>query len=192
MDFAELVKRNRSYRRFDQSRKVSDEELLMMIEAARMTPSSRNIQPVRYILCNDESTNMKIFPNLAWAGYLTDWDGPEEGERPAAYIIQLYDRTYQGNFTFDAGVTAQTILLQAAECGLGGCIIASAKRENLARILDIDTSAYEIAYVIAIGKPAEKVVLEEMKDNNYKYWRDTEGTHHVSKREISQLIVKKI
>ena len=45
-----------------------------------------------------------------------------------------------------------------------------------------------IRYVLALGKPKETVVLESMKNEDYKYWRDAAGVHHVPKRDPETLI----
>lgn len=189
MKVLDLIKKSRSYRRFDESRTVAAEHLRQMIEAARFSPSSRNIQPIKYVICNSPEVNSEIFSTLGWAGYLTDWDGPAEGERPAAYIIQLLDTDIAGNCSCDNGITAQSILLQAVELGYGGCIIASVKRERLSNILGID-ARYPIIQVIALGVPVENVVVDDMVNNDYKYWREENGTHHVPKRTVDELILK--
>lgn len=181
---------NRSYRRFDESRQVTTEELHEMIDAARLSASARNAQPLKYFLANTKETNDKIFPALAWAGYLTDWPGPEPGERPSGYIIQLHDTTIPGKYFCDDGIAAQSILLTAVDKGLGGCIIASVKKEQLSQDLDLP-GHLEIIQVIALGKPAEKVVIEEMKAGDIKYWRDENDVHHVPKRPLEELIINK-
>lgn len=184
-----LILQNRSYRRFDESRQIAGEELREMIDAARLSASARNAQPLKYFLSNAPETNAKIFPSLAWAGYLPDWSGPEPGERPAAYIVQMHDTSIPGKYFCDDGIAAQSILLTAVEKGLGGCIIASVKRAQLAGLLDLP-GHLEIIQVIALGKPAEKVVIEEMKAGDIKYWRDKNGVHHVPKRPLEELIFK--
>lgn len=190
MKVLDLIKKSRSYRRFDESKPIKDEELNLMIEAARFSPSSRNIQPIKYVVSNSAEMNSKIFSTLGWAGHLTDWDGPAEGERPAAYIIQVLDTEIAGNCSCDNGITAQSILLQAVELGYGGCIIASVKREGLSNILGLEPR-YSIIQVIAFGVPVEKVVVDDMENNNFKYWREENGTHHVPKRTVEELILKR-
>ena len=78
----DLVIKNRSYRRFYQDVPVSLETLRELVDLARLSPSGRNAQPLRYILCNEPEKNALIFKHLAWAGSLKDWPGPVEGERP--------------------------------------------------------------------------------------------------------------
>jgi len=145
---------------------------------------------LKYILASDPEKNGLIFPHLAWAGYIKDWPGPEEGERPSAYIIILGDRTIVKDFGCDHGIAAQSILLGAVERGLGGCIIGSIQREKLMKSLGIPDQ-FQILLVLAIGKPREMVVIETVgEDGAIKYWRDEEGVHHVPKRSLSEIILK--
>ncbi|MFP4060866.1 MAG: nitroreductase family protein [Bacteroidales bacterium] len=189
MNIKELVLKNRSYRRFDQSHAISIETLKGFIELARISPSAKNAQPLKYILSNEAKKNEQIFECLAWAGYLKEWAGPMEGERPSAYIVMMADHSITDNYFCDHGIAAQSILLGAVEKGLGGCIIASVQRKKLAEILQLP-GHLEIVQVISLGKPVEKVVLEEMgKDGNFEYWRDAESVHHVPKRKLDDLII---
>lgn len=184
----DLVVKNRSYRRFYQDHKISISELKELIELARLTPSGRNLQPLKYFLSADIKTNEKIFSTLAWAGYLKDWDGPEEGEKPTAYVVILGDTRLTKNYYCDHGIVSQTILLGAVEKGLGGCIFASIKREKLKDLLKIDDH-FEVLLVLAIGKPKEQVVIEEVKEDDIKYYRDKNNVHHVPKRSLDDLII---
>ncbi|MEN6571027.1 MAG: nitroreductase family protein [Anaerolineaceae bacterium] len=185
----ELVLRNRTYRRFDQSARIAPETLRELIDLARLTPSARNAQPLKYLLVSSEGGCETVFPHLAWAGYLKDWPGPREGERPAAYIVMLGDTGLSSSFAMDAGIAAQTILLGAVEKGLGGCIIASVARKELMPALEIPAQ-FEVLYVLALGKPVENVTIESMgKDGDIKYWRDTNQGHHVPKRSLDELIL---
>ncbi|MGC9343624.1 MAG: nitroreductase family protein [Bacteroidales bacterium] len=185
----ELILKNRSYRRFEEDHEVNREDLFDMIDSARLSASARNSQPIKYAISIERELNALIFPNLAWAGYLKDWPGPEPGERPSAYIIQLHDTRIEGNYLCDDGIAAQSILLTAVEKGLGGCIIASVKKESLSKVLGLP-DYLKIIQVIALGKPAEKVVIEDVKDNDIKYWRDENGVHHVPKRSVEELVWK--
>lgn len=186
----DLILKNRSYRRFHENIKVSKEILLEWIDLARQSPSGKNMQPLKYLLSYEPETNNKIFPNLGWAGYLKDWPGPQEGERPAAYIVMLLDTDVRKEIDCDHGIAAQSILLGAVESGFGGCIIHNIKKDALAEALKIP-ERYKILMCIALGKPGEKVVLEKLgRDGSIKYWRDAESTHHVPKRPMEEIIVK--
>ena len=185
----QLIEKNRSYRRFYQSHAVNTQTLTELVELASLAPSGRNMQPLKYLLSSDAELNAKIYPTLAWAGYIKDWNGPKEGERPAAYIVQLGDTLLSKNYFCDQGFAAQNILLGAVELGLGCCVIASVKRKELTQILQLPEHL-EILQVIAIGKPKETVVLEKMTDG-IEYWRSEDGVHHVPKRGVDELIVLK-
>jgi len=184
----DLILKNRSYRRFYQDHKISIEELTELVNLARLSPSGKNLQPLKYFLSVDDVTNEKIFSTLAWAGYLKDWDGPEEGEKPSGYIIILGDTRLTKNFMCDHGIVSQSMLLGAVEKGLGGCIFGSIKREKLKELLKIENH-FEVLLVIAIGKPKEKVVIEKVIDNNIKYFRDENQTHYVPKRNLKEIII---
>ncbi|MBW2064205.1 MAG: nitroreductase family protein [Deltaproteobacteria bacterium] len=188
-NFREMVIQNRSYRRFDETHRITRETLVELIGLARCTASAANLQPLKYILSYEKGTNDLVFPCLAWAGYLKDWDGPAPGERPTAYVVILHDETITKNVGCDHGISAQTILLGAVERGLGGCMIGSVKKDFLREKLDIPDHL-KILLVIALGKPAEKVVLEDVKPGgDIKYWRDENSVHHVPKRTLDELII---
>jgi nitroreductase len=185
----ELVLRNRSYRRFDESCRIERETLVELIGLARCTPSAANRQPLKYILSSDQKINDRIFPCLAWAAYLKDWDGPASGERPTAYIIILIDEGIAKDWWCDDGIAAQTILLGAAEKGLGGCMIGSIDKERLRQALHIPEHL-KIRLVVALGKPAEQVRLEDLAPGgDIRYWRDEKDVHHVPKRTMEEIIV---
>lgn len=190
MVLKDLVEKNRSYRRFYEE-PIPAETVKELIALARITPSTANSQALKYRLVYTPEENAKVFQTLSWAGALPDWDGPEEGERPSAYIIILCDQTLGKNKTTDDGIAAQTILLGAVEKGLGGCMLANVKRKELAEALQIDTERFTIDLVLALGKPKETVVLVDLPENgDTRYYRDNEQVHYVPKRSLEDLLVK--
>jgi nitroreductase len=185
----DLVVATRSVRRFHQSTAVDLETLRQLVDLARLSASAANLQPLKYILSCDPERNATIFPLLAWAGYLKDWPGPVEGERPAAYIVILGDKDLRQSFDCDHGIAAQSILLGATERGLAGCIIASIQRRELREALAIPEHL-EILLVLALGRAKEKVVIEPVgPEGDIKYWRDADGVHHVPKRALEEIVV---
>ncbi|MFC1798493.1 nitroreductase family protein [Thermodesulfobacteriota bacterium] len=189
MALRELIEKNRSYRRFVQSHPIERGKLEEMVDLARLSASAANLQPLKYYLSNDARTNRQIFDCLAWAAYLKDWPGPSEGERPSAYILILGDTTISKNVICDQGIAAQSILLGAVEQSIGGCIVATIRKKKLAAALSLPEQ-YEIMLVIALGKPAETVEIENMdSDGNIKYWRDEHQVHHVPKRSLAEIIL---
>ena len=185
-----LILKNRTFRRFHENVAVDAATLRELVDLARCSASGGNLQALKYILSCDPQKNAVIFPNLAWAGYLKEWPGPTEGERPSAYIIILGDTEISRTFGCDHGIAAQSIMLGAAEKGLGGCMIGSIQRKRLRAALAIP-DRYEILLVLALGKPREKVQIEPVVDSSdIKYWRDAAGVHHVPKRSLDEIIVE--
>lgn len=187
MDFKELVRKNRSYRRFEQGVRISREELVELVDTARMTPSGANRQPLRYRLVNDPAVCADVYQTLGWAGYLKDWDGPVEGERPSAYIVLLAGENVSS--ATDEGIVAQTLLLGAVAKGYGGCMLGNVKRDALAKVLDLP-AGMAIKLVVALGKPKEEIILDEIRaDGDIKYYREPNQVHHVPKIALDDLIV---
>ena len=184
----ELIIETRTFRRFIQKAWIGRSTLRRLVDLGRLSASGGNLQPLKYYLSADQKLNALIFPCLKWAGYLRDWPGPSEGERPSAYIIILGDTTISRGFGCDYGIAAQSIMLGATESGLGGCIIGSIDRALLRKALKI-SNRYEILIVLALGKPKEKVLLERVSGGNIKYWRDSKGKHHVPKRSLNEIII---
>ncbi|MBM3155054.1 MAG: nitroreductase family protein [Chloroflexi bacterium] len=185
----EIADRNRSYRRFHQEVAIELETLKELVDLARLSASAMNLQPLKYYLSCEPQKNALIFQHIGWAAYLKDWHGPAEGERPSAYIIILGDTEISKAFGCDHGIAAQSILLGATEKGLGGCMIATVRRQELSQALGIP-QRYEILLVIALGKPKEKVVIDSVgADGDIRYWRDSQGVHHVPKRSLDDIII---
>ena len=186
---ADLIRKNRSCRRFHEEHAVGLETLKELVNLGRLSASGANLQPLKYILSRDLKTNADIFSCLTWAAYLQNWPGPEEGERPAAYIVVLCDNNISQDAGCDHGIAAQSILLGAREKGLAGCMLGAINRKKLRELLHIPPQL-AILLVLAVGKPKEQVVLETVEANGaIRYWRDREGAHHVPKRKLEDIII---
>ncbi len=184
----QLAARSRTFRRFDENQRVAKSTLRSLVNLARLSPSGGNLQPLKFMLLNNPRHKALVFPCLAWAGYFPDWPGPAAGERPAAYILILGDTAIRKDFGCDHGIAAQSIMLGAAEAGLGGCIIGSINRPRLRRALRLP-ARYEILLALALGRPRETVILETARRGAIKYWRDNQARHHVPKRPLSEMIL---
>ena len=185
----DLILKNRSYRRFYQDKLIETSTLRELVDLARLSPSGRNIQSLKYILANTEDKNNKIYEYIHWAGYYKDWDGPKEGEKPSAYIVVVKDNSLGMSMIQDQGIAVQSMLLGAVEKGIGGCIIGNIEKKNISEILKLDEK-YEIVLVLALGYPNEEVVIEEINETgDVKYWRDEKEVHHVPKRTLDELIL---
>ena len=185
----DLVLKNRSYRRFYQDVTISDSDLFNFVDLARLAPSAKNNQPLKYYISNTSKINSEIFKTLTWAGYLKDWAGPIEGEKRAAYIIVFIDKNITDNNYCDHNLAVQNILLGAVEKGYGGCIIAAFNRQKIIEITNTPKNT-EPLLVIALGKPKEKINIYEINPgDDIKYWRNSEKVHQVPKRKLNDIII---
>ncbi len=190
-EFHELVRSSRTVRRFDEGSRVTREQLLGLVDAARLAPTGNNTQLLRFHVVDDPKTVEHCAASHGWAALFKDWDGPKPGERPTGYIAVCAPVGATGSAirNLDAGIAAQTIMLAARSEGLGGCIVKSF-RPSLADDLGISRQGYEILVLLAIGVPAERVVLEGVDpDHGTHYWRDEKGTHHVPKLPLGGLLI---
>ncbi len=190
---ADLVRRTRTVRRFQEERALDPAFLNDLLDLARLGGSARNGQILKYMMLTEASLRLEIFPLLGWAGYLPDWPGPMPGERPAAYLVCLLDTELQqgaaGEASCDLGIATQNLLLGAAERGVFGCRIAAFGHGPVHRLLQLD-DRFKVLLVVALGYPAEIVVLEERgAQGDIRYWHDEHGVHHVPKRSLSEILI---
>ena len=184
----ELILKSRSIRRFYQNKRIDKAILRQIIDNTRNTASARNIQPLKYSAIVSEEMCEKVFSTLGWAGYLENGT-PIEGERPTGYIVIYNDKSIAPNSLWDQGIVTQTISLCLSELDLGCCIIASINREDFkTQIPHCDN--LDVALIVAIGYPKEEVVITEMENNDFKYFRDAEGIHYVPKRSYSEVYIE--
>lgn len=188
MNFKELVKSNRACRRYDESKKISREELIDLVELARYTPSGVNKQAIRFAVVNDNLDD--IFKNLRWAGYLKDWDGPKVGERPTGYIVFAFDKKYGNGMPEDVGIVSQTIALGARAKGMSACILKSYNEVGIKEALSLSDD-YKVVLVMSIGYPVEEIVVDDIREGeDIKYYRDDRNVHHVPKIILDDLLIK--
>lgn len=191
-DLKALLKSNRSIRRFDSSRAIGEDTLTRLVDLVRYCASGRNLQPLRYrtVVSADECN--RLFPSLKWAGYLTDWDGPAENERPAAYLVQCLDTRLTSDCLCDDGLHLETLTLGAATLGIHGCIIKAFNAAALSEALQLP-QRYKPLHVLALGYPAETVELTDTNgttEADIRYYRTETDIHIVPKRPLEELLIK--
>lgn len=194
MNFTELNKKNRSYRSFDESYCITKEQLEELVELTRFCPSSVNMQPFKYYLSFDKTTNHLIQPLTKWARALQPMELPRKGHCPTGFIIICYDTGIGpgvDRFWKDVGIVAQTILLGAVNMGIGGCMIGNFSPEKISETLLLPNHLKPVL-IVALGKPDEQIVLTDAKENeSINYYRDENDVHYVPKRTLNELIIRK-
>jgi len=187
MNFTELTEKARSYRRFQETKLIPPSLLREIAGAAAMAPCASNLQRLRFSIVAGEYDRSVLFSGIGWAGYITDWSGPEPGERPSAYIV-IHAPEREEFFTgIDAGIAASYIVLAGAARGVGSCILLNYDADAVNRTAPAE--GYKPVLVIALGYPGETVVLEKDTEK-IRYWRDEKGVHHVPKLPLETLILK--
>jgi len=187
----DLILRNRSYRRFDASVKITEEQMLNWLDSARLSGSAANLQRLRYLYTVGTGKCKQLFPLIKWAGYLPEWKGPKVSERPTAYIIITGPATTNGMLNMDVGLAVQNILLSAVEDGFGGCMIGAFDRQRIHDVVSF-SKGLEPLLILALGKPVETVHIEDaLNEQDVKYCRTIDKNHHVPKLSL-QMIAKKL
>lgn len=188
----ELVTANRSYRGYDESRRITRDELEEMVDCARLAASSVNMQPLQYYLAWEKAEVDKIQAMTKWARGLPELKLPHDGMCPTGFIVicqnlSVFDSL--ARFQKDVGIAAQTILLAAVEMGLGGCMIGNFNAQEVKEKLGLGQDTAPLL-IVAVGKPAEKIVLTEIgPDESTAYYRDENDVHYVPKRRLQDILL---
>ena len=188
----ELVKQSRSFRGYDESRKITREELAELVDCARFAPSSVNRQPFKYYLAGEQWQLDRIQPLTGWARGLPEMRLPHPGHCPTGFIVICQETEWEPDlqrFLKDVGIVAQTMLLAAAEQGLGGIMIGNFSPERLSAALELPTHIVPLL-IVAYGKPDETVVLTEAAPGeSLNYYRDEDDVHYVPKRRLEDILL---
>lgn len=186
MSIYEIILKRRTIRRFKQDA-IPVELFERLVNAGRLAPTGANLQPLEFIIVNEQEMVNKVFPTLKWAGYIAPAGNPPEGKRPTAYILVLVNTDIKsGNGSVDAAAAIENMILTALDEGVGSCWLGSIDRDQLRSIFNIPVH-YHIDSVLALGYPDEAPVVEEVKDS-IKYWKDEQGVLHVPKRKLSDVV----
>ena len=188
----DLIIKNRSYRGYDESYTFTREQLMNYVDGARFCASSVNMQPLKYFIAWDKPDVDKIQYRIKWARQLPQMTLPHPGMCPTGFIVICQDRNINDNlnrFMKDVGIVAQSMLLMATEEGLGGCMIGNFSAQDIREGLEFPENLQPLL-VVALGKPAETIVLTNVgEDGNTAYYRDENDVHYVPKRSLAEILI---
>lgn len=188
----DLIKKNRSVRGYDNSRDVTIEELREMVDCARLSASSVNMQPLKYILVNTVDGKARVLKQVSFAAKLSTLKLPHRGSEPMAYIVICQDEQIsksETGFLRDVGIAAQSITLAATELGLGACMLGYFSPDKLRQALDLSENLKPLL-VISFGKSVEDIRIVEIEEGeSTDYYRDEAGIHYVPKRKLDDVII---
>jgi nitroreductase len=184
MDLFRAIHQRRSVRRF-QKKPVSVEVLKKCVEAARVAPSAKNLQPFEYLVVTDQVLCDQVFATIGWAGYLTPTWTPAVSERPPAYIVMLVHESLNQFYKWDSGLAAAHIMLTAEAEGLGSCMLLKVNRSRLQEVFSLPANV-SVDAVIALGFKAEHPVIEEY-EGKVEYWNYDNDVLHFPKRSLDAI-----
>ena len=187
MNIYEAITTRRTIRKFNQE-PVREEDLLKLVDCARLAPYGANLQPLKFKIITDAAIIKDLYPLTKWAGYL-DWE-PAENERPTAYIAILNDTKLKptANTECDSGAAVMSMILEAEELGLATAWLGALQRDKIKELLKLD-ERLDVTYLLAVGHAAQSGRTFAMKDS-VKYYFDDKGNVKVPKRTLNEVLVK--
>lgn len=185
VSLASLLAKNRSTRGFDTSFKVRKDQLVSLVEAARLAPSAMNQQVLRYRLVTEEEAHL-LLPHIRMGAALPELKLPLEGTEPNAFVVICTDKESR-YVDMDMGIATQTMLLRAVEMGLNGICIAAFDHEAVREALHLPLAPQ---LILAIGRSAERIELVDIAEGESTTYYRKNGTHFVPKVKVEDLIIK--
>ncbi len=186
MKLYEALLSRRSIRQF-KPQSIPRGILEKLVNAARLAPSAANLQPLEFVVVDEEKVRRKIFSCLRWAAYIAPQGNPKPGHEPMAYIIILVNTEIkEKGYEYDVGAAIENMILAAWEQGIGSCWLLSVERDKVQDVLRIPKT-HKIDSVLSLGYPDEEPIAETMEDS-VKYWKDSTARLHVPKRKLEDII----
>ena len=180
-----LLKKNRSYRGFDQRHEVSEDELKRIVAASTLVASGMNKQRLRYRLVTQPDA-AKVLHHITLGAALPEEHLPHPGSEPQAFIVVCATEKENKVIDIDLGIAAQSMLLKAVEMGLGGIFILNFRAAAVQQALNLPSDPLAI---IAIGKPAEKIFLVPVHTGSDLNYYRKDGIHYVPKLNADDLLI---
>lgn len=180
-----LLLKNRSYRGYNNSYIVSEQELMDIVSVNTRIPSGMNQQCLRFKLVTSDDAQ-KVLKNIKLGAALPELNLPFPGEEPNAFIIICSEKEENRIVDIDLGISMQSMLLKAVDMGLNGIIVCAINKEELKKEFNLPN---EPLALLAIGKGIEKIQLLSIKcGESQKYYRK-QGIHYVPKLQLSDIII---
>lgn len=181
-----LLLKNRSHRGYDANFIVREDQLRRIIAVNAKIPSARNQQVLRFrpVLSGEAQ---KVLEHIRLGGALPHLHLPLPGTEPNAFIIICSTAAEDRYVDIDLGISAQSMLLQAAEIGLNGICIGAFDKERIRQEFGLE---WEPLLILAIGRGIEKIELVPIgADGEHAYYREND-THYVPKVRPEDLTIK--
>jgi len=183
-----LILKRRTIRKF-LPEKIDERILKKLVNAARLAPSTANLQPLEFVIINQKKLTEEVFSHTRWAGYINPQGTPKKGEEPVTFIAFVVNQeiAHSDYYKVDCGTAAQNLILAALEEGIGSCIIAACNKGKIEKLINVPQGR-KLEFVVALGYPAEQPIAEEAKSGSIKYYKDDQDILHVPKRPLEEVV----
>ncbi|UCE42302.1 MAG: nitroreductase family protein [Candidatus Aminicenantes bacterium] len=152
MSILKVIKERRSVRKY-KSDAIPDDVLQRVLEAARFSPSGKNLQPWKFILVHDEFLKKRLVDASVTQTFIA--------EAPVVVVAcgfpdQCYSRmgNYMKSWAVDVAIAFEHLVLQAQEEGLGTCWIGAFEEKDVKSILNVPEGVKVLA-LTPLGYPDE-------------------------------------
>jgi nitroreductase len=169
MKFIELIQKRQSVRKYS-DKNVEKEKISRCIESARLAPSACNAQPWKYIVIDEPELKNKVaketfstvapFNKFALQAPVIIAIVMEKPNLLSQFGGRVKDKDF---YLIDIGITAEHFCLQAAEEGLGTCMLGWFNEKNVIKLLGIP-SKKRIGLLITVGYAADEPRQKKRKD----------------------------
>ncbi len=170
MDFLELVKKRYSCRSFS-NKEVEREKIMKILEAAKLAPTARNIQPQKILVLTEKEQLEKLSACTQYG-----WNAPTIMilfyDQSVSYKRDKYDNKEFGDI--DISIVTTHMMLEAQYLGLGTTWIGSFDPEKLVETYKIPKNLVPVA-ILPIGYPSKesepsKLHFQRKEISDFVYW----------------------
>ncbi len=166
MEFSQLIKIRQSVRKYI-DKPVESEKLDKLIEAVRLAPSASNSQPWKLIMVTESELKRQVAEATYSRTVSFNKFAPQAPvlavlvmEKPKL-ITQIGGRLKNKEYPLiDMGIAAEHFCLQAAELGLGTCMLGWFDEKKIKKLLNIPRGK-GVGLVITVGYPPEYYTIKE-------------------------------
>jgi nitroreductase len=160
MEFYDVIKKRKSIRKY-KSDPIPEDVLNRILDAGRIAPSAKNIQPWHFVVIKDPEMKKKVAEASHGQHWMADADVIVCG---CALMDIVWSRMggYMTSFAVDITIAMDHMILAAANEGLGTCWIGAFDEKQVKELLQVPDNVHVVA-LTPIGYPAQ-----EAKDRGRK------------------------
>ncbi len=148
MDVLEAIQKRKSTRKYEQ-KEIPKATLEKLLEAARLSPSAKNIQPWHFIVVTDREKRKALSKGM-FAKFIKD--------TPAVIALCGNEKASPDWYVVDVALAGENMVIAATAEGLGTCWVGSFDEAEVKQLLGVPENLRVVA-LLAVGYGAEKIDL---------------------------------